>query len=267
MDFSKLISDDLMNVSRLQPDGWSDILPDIRFYINNDWCFPIKHSQDDQLAGIGASLCFPNTAWLAHIIVNDTFRNKGIGMAFVKELVHIIHDQGIETSLLIATDLGYPLYKKAGFETISIYENYIAEPGLPDFGRHTSIINYHTNYKDQLLKMDLEVSGEHRESLIQHGLEDALLFVEDGELQGYFLKKLGDGPIIAKTELAGTELMKVKFKDGQKAVIPHQNTAAVKFLLENGYKKSDHYGRRMVLGKKINWKPECMFARIGGNFG
>ncbi len=56
-----------------------------------------------------------NTAWLAHIIVDPEYRKRGIGSLIVCQLLDFLKNSGCETVSLIATELGYSVYKKAGF--------------------------------------------------------------------------------------------------------------------------------------------------------
>jgi hypothetical protein len=83
----------------------------------------------------------------------------------------------------------------------------------------------------------------------------------------YYLPNLGEGAIYADSAEAGIELMKLKYSTVDKAVIPAENNIGVEFLQQNGFIKTDSIGKRMILGKDIDWKPECFYSRIGGNYG
>jgi len=61
--------------------------------------------------------------------------------------------------------------------------------------------------------------------------------------------------------------MKTKYSKADKAVIPSENQIGIDFLKKNGFILSETKGKRMILGKNIDWKPECIFSRIGGNYG
>ena len=78
---------------------------------------------------------------------------------------------------------------------------------------------------------------------------------------------LGEGLILASDTSAGLELMKIKYSKVDKAVLPGENHFGTNFLGENGFTLSDTKGTRMILGQEINWKPEHIYSRIGGNFG
>src|SRR5665648_764683 len=89
MQFETVTIDDLDEIRNLQPQDWSDIIPEFEFYIQSSFCSPIKTKIDDKIVGIGASIIFKNTSWIAHIIVDSEYRNKGIGAQIVIEILAV----------------------------------------------------------------------------------------------------------------------------------------------------------------------------------
>jgi len=119
MNIEPIAAHDLDEIRHFQPDGWPDILPEFRYYIASDFCFPIKATMDDRIVGIGASIELRNSCWLAHIIVDPQHRNKGIGFQIVEILIANLDP--LSPVLLIATKPGEPLYRKAGFREVTEY--------------------------------------------------------------------------------------------------------------------------------------------------
>src|SRR5690242_17103555 len=115
MIIESLTNEDLPQVSGLQPEGWPSIIPSYQFYLQSSFCFPLKLSVDNQLAGVGTAIVHANTAWLAHIIVDPRQRNKGIGTDITKALIQLAEKYYCRTILLLATTLGEPVYTKLGF--------------------------------------------------------------------------------------------------------------------------------------------------------
>jgi hypothetical protein len=115
--------------------------------------------------------------------------------------------------------------------------------------------------------MDEMISGEHRESLIRINLKNASIYIEKGVLTGLYLPDLGEGLILALNPVAGNALMDLKYATADKAVLPTENKAGNHFLKENGFVVSDQTGKRMIYGKDLLWKPECLYSRVGGNLG
>lgn len=117
MRVQPLNHNDLNSLPGLQPDGWQDITPSFEFYTRSSFCFPLKIISDDKIVGIGTTIIHHDVAWLAHIIVQKDYRKKGIGQLITERLVDSLKPMNCETIYLLATDLGAPVYEKAGFET------------------------------------------------------------------------------------------------------------------------------------------------------
>ena len=110
-----MIGKDIKTIKKLQPKGWSNIVETFKYYYKAPFCYPIKAVIEGEIVGIGTAISYINTGWLAHIIVSEEHRGKGIGGAIVNYLCDYLKNSGHKTISLIATELGYPVYKKAGF--------------------------------------------------------------------------------------------------------------------------------------------------------
>jgi len=257
---------DLDEIRGLQPPDWTDIVPYFRFYIESDFSYPIKAVADGKIVGIGVSVSFPNTAWIAHIIVDPGFRNRGIGDAIVEKLTSAPELPTTETILLIATKLGEPVYLKKGFRVVSEYVFFKRETPPIVYPLSEYISHFDNTCKQQIFDMDKRASDEDRRRLLSACLDTSLLYLEENKLLGYFLPDLGEGLIVADNTRAGLELMKVKYARADKAVIPAENIHGIDFLKENGFVETSR-ANRMVSGHDLRWNPEMLFSRIGGNLG
>ncbi len=267
MKFLPLASCDLDEIKHLQPENWSDIIPDMEFYIRSGFCRPVKTCVDDRITGIGVAIVYDATAWLAHIIVDASYRNRGIGLGIVAELLQVLRDYPVTTCMLTATELGKPVYVKAGFRAVSEYIFMNREKSGIDYPVSPNLVEYTAQYRAQILQMDRRVSAENRERLLSTHLESSWVYLKNGVVQGYFILGLKEGPIIAENPEAGMELMKVKFSKTERIVLPSENIAGIEFLKQNGYAETTTKGTRMVLGENPIWQPEKIYSRIGGNFG
>ncbi len=260
-----LMPTDLEDVAALQPEGWGDILPSIRFYTTSQFCHPLKANLNGKTVGIGTAIMHKNTAWLGHIIVHKDFRNAGIGGSITASLIEIVRGLGYETMFLIATALGERVYSKLGFTTEARYV-FLDFGDLPEPSGESNVEPFQPKYKDDLLDFDLHTSGENRERLLTEHLNDAKLFLQDNKIIGCYLPTLGEGLILASNSAVGVELMKHKYRHNKNFCIPTENVAGISFLEQHGYKKVRE-ASRMILGKKINWDPSKIYSRIGGNLG
>jgi N-acetylglutamate synthase-like GNAT family acetyltransferase len=267
MQCDHVTDDDLEMIGDLQPDGWPDIKEAFKCYIAYEFCNPIKVIIDNTIVGVGTSIMFENTGWLAHIIVHRDFRNKGIGSDIVECLLNDLSNKSVSTVLLIATDLGEPIYKKAGFRLISDYIYLKRKDRWKEKSVSKKIVPYRKEYYSELIKLDKRISGENRESLIKKHIDHSIIYLDNNKLTGFYIPNLGEGLIFANNSVAGIELMKIKYSKVDRAVIPSENKEGIDFLTKNGFILSELKGKRMILGKDIPWKPECIFSRTGGNYG
>ncbi|MBK5215168.1 MAG: GNAT family N-acetyltransferase [Flavobacteriaceae bacterium] len=266
MQFETVTIDDLDEIRNLQPQDWSDIIPEFEFYIQSSFCSPIKTKIDDKIVGIGASIIFKNTSWIAHIIVDSEYRNKGIGAQIVNELLDSLKRDSVATCSLIATELGKPVYLKAGFRIASEYSFFQREKQWVDCPVSENVIPFEEKRRAMIYELDHKISGEKREPLLTDYLSNSKVFVENNKVLGYYIPDLKEGLIYADTDEAGLELMKLKYAKVDKAVLPSDNSTGVAFLLQKGFTET-RKGTRMILGKDLAWNPKKMFGRIGGNFG
>ncbi len=267
MQLEPITLDDLKNLPHLQPEGWSDILPDLQFYVMSDYCNPVKMTADNTIAGIGASIHFKDTAWLAHIIVDAGFRNRGIGFQIVKRLLDDLEKSAIRTCLLTATDLGKPVYVRAGFRKAAEYIFLNRENSWQTVPVSSNIIAFREEFREDVYGMDRLATGEDRENLLSPFLKTARLYVKNFKMRGYLIPGLREGLIIASDEEAGFALMNVKYATSDKAILPADNSAGIDFLLKRGFADSRKTGTRMLRGEDISWQPGMIYSRIGGNVG
>ena len=266
MDIQDLENSDIHFISDIIPIGWEGVIPTIDAYTSTKFCFPIKVSIDKKIVGIGTTIIHNETAWLAHIIVHPEYRNQGIGKVITKTLVDSSHSKACKTIYLLATELGEPVYKKIGFETETEYIVFKGER-TSQTGKNTeNIVAINNNFKKQILDLDKHVSGEDRILLLEQHISDGFLYLQDNEMQGFYLPNLGDGLIIAKTNSAGQELMKLRLKSHNFSAFPIDNVIAMELMRQNNFNKV-RTEKRMRLGKKRNWQPKNIYNRIGGNLG
>lgn len=267
MNFKNISPVDLKDIAELQPEGWPEIIPVFQFYINSTFCNPIMVCIDKEIAGIGNSIVFGNTAWLAHIIVKSNFRRKGVGFQIVSNLINELKKKSVNSVSLIATELGESVYKKYGFISVSDYIHLKRVHKWKKVSVTENIVPYADKFFNDVMKLDCFISGELREPLIKQHLKNSYLYLHNKTVKGFYLPELGEGPIYAENVTAGTELMKVKYSKIDNAVFPSENKSASDFLLQHGFEMIGVKGKRMVLGDDIKWNPECFFSRIGGNYG
>lgn len=256
---------DIPSLSHLQPEGWVDIVPVFEYYTNSPFCFPVKATIDNKIVGVGVTIIHNDVAWLAHIIVDSDYRRQGIGLHITQTIIKIAVENNCSTIYLIATELGELVYRKVGFTTETEYL-FHTNVTKKDWMISDSIRRYKDKYKEQIRALDKAVSGEDRMMHLEEHLENCLIYCDNDNVEGYYMPTLGEGLIIAGTETAGIELLKLHLKDNDRVVIPQENHTARKFLKEIGVGEIKAI-KRMRLGKERDVQFSNFYNRIGGNVG
>ena len=267
MTIETLNNSDVSLLNELQPSGWGTILPAHEFYTTNtNFCFSIRINNDAKIVGIGTAIIHNDVAWLGHIIVHAENRNQGIGKLITQSLVKNSVPKNCETIYLIATDLGAPVYAKAGFETETEYLFFKDIKAEESWRISGNILPFHPDQKTAIAAIDKLASGEDRIFHLEKYLQDGFVYQNNTFIEGFYLPDFGEGLILAATKEAGIELMKMRFANHDNACFPKDNIDAVDFLYKHGYKEFKT-AKRMVLGKRRSWNPSNIYNRIGGNIG
>lgn len=267
MEIEKINIGDLAQLRKLRPEGWPDIVPEFKYYIKSDHCYSIKVNDDNNIIGTGALINYEDSAWIAHVIVDTNYRRRGIGSKIMFDLMEKFEILKAETCFLIATEAGIPLYKEFGFKELSEYVFFQREKPWKDNLPDAHIFPIGIVYHDAIFELDRLISGEDRRILFKEFLDSGFAYMIDNKLSGFYLPELREGPIIAENDNAGIALMKLKYAHIGNAVLPAENLSGIQYLKQNGFVKTKKRGLRMYYGKEVKWKPECIFSRIGGNFG
>jgi GNAT superfamily N-acetyltransferase len=259
---------DLARISHLQPDGWEDITEFFEVYVEAGFCLPLKIEDNNRIVALGSLVLHRETAWLAHIIVDARMRRKGLGLAVTEELIRLAEKNGRNVQLLIATQLGAPLYECAGFRHSCDYVFYQKQTGGVG-GVPSQIRVLEPGDFPQLLKLDRLASGEDRSAVLSsHGTTGWVYTGSGGKaIRGFFLPNLGEGTIVAQDAEAGTALMGLRLAKAETApVLPAGNRAANSFLRDSGL-KIKRSATRMVRNGDDPLKQDMVFNRIGGHLG
>lgn len=266
MEYSAFGSNDFEKIEELQPPGWGLLTPRFEEFIRSPRCQPIKLCDAGRMIGLGTSIFHEDSAWLACIIIHPDYRNRGLGSQITQKLLNAIDREKYSTVFLDATEFGFPVYQKLGFELEGWYshrrlqgEKIITEP-------QTGLTDFEPGYQQQLLDLDRQFCNENRPFILEQYLETAKLIVHETELQGFYLPDLGDGLIVAKNQEAGLHLLKERMRKFDYAVLPDVQTEAKAILETQGFKEVKK-SRRMYLGKKRIWNKEMLYNRISGQLG
>lgn len=254
---------DFDSIDTLQPAEWGTIIPQFQYYLNAANCHPIKMVDDGKIIGVGNTILHKNTAWLSHIIVGKEYQGKGVGTTLTQTLINSVPATH-KTILLVATPMGEFVYNKLGFETVCEYVAYKDIDIAPE--DYPYIRPFDEKYSEAMHRIDTEIFGEDRHYTITPHLPKAHVYVKDGVVEGFYAPTFGEGLVIAHTEEAGIALLNLRLQNKKPCVFPAENTVAANYLQAHNYQEVKRM-KKMLLGEKINWQPQKVYGRMGGNFG
>jgi predicted N-acetyltransferase YhbS len=215
--------------------------------------------RDGRIVGTGASVAFGTHGWLGGIAVADEARGSGVGGRLTQAAIEALGEP--ETILLLASDLGRPIYDRLGFEPECRYPVFAGTEitQVRDGVRPATPAD-----REAILALDEYATGERRTLALDVSLDGALV-TED--LAGVALKPPFPAlPIIARTPEAGAALLAATLAPGLRLAVPETNPAAIAALHALGAEEVRSV-TRMHRGPAIAWRPEWVWGVFSLFFG
>lgn len=215
MNFENLSPDWLASAVRLSTQaGWNQTPEDwhrlIRLAPNGVkvWIADGEVRASYSIFGLGSRV-----AWLGMVLVDRDFRGRGLGKTLFAHALQEAGDGGQEVLGLDATELGEPIYRKSGFETVVPIVRWqgMLSPGLAT----TPSPGFRSGFTPAVVDLDRRLLGEDRSALLADlaGHDGTFFRLEQGEeLLAYAVLRPGRtashlGPVVATTAENFTEIL------------------------------------------------------------
>lgn len=95
-----------------------------RSMISDDAFVPLIARVDGRPVGRGLLFLDDGVAGVYNVGVIEAYRRRGIGEAITWEILRAGREAGADIGVLQASEMGYPLYERMGFETIVEYHHF-----------------------------------------------------------------------------------------------------------------------------------------------
>jgi GNAT superfamily N-acetyltransferase len=141
--------------------GWGNLRPHFAFYLEQPGCYPLVAEIEEKTVGTAAGTRRGSVGWIGHVIVQTGYRRRGIGSALVEAVIARLEEAGCRTLLLIATDLGRPVYERLGFRVDSLYCK-LSGPTLDAHPTHPDLRRVAESDLPAIRALDQMASGEDR---------------------------------------------------------------------------------------------------------
>ena len=257
--------DDIPVVHAMPPEDWQANLGKIiRTHYDEDYFIPIVAvDKNDRIMGTAFGIVLGKSIWLGFVIVAEADRRKGIGSAMVSYLIDQGQSRGLQSVQLFATTMGEPVYQKIGFRATSLYHTFegpkldIPSEEMPHI-RPIDQSDFET-----VCALDERIMGENRSCLLKQVYPTGWKYVDckTARIKGVFLPDMDNGMILANDQTAGTTLLRFKHHlSTTPSVIPEENTGAITYLQNQGFRKTKSVPR-MIYGQSIKWEAKQLYSR------
>jgi ribosomal protein S18 acetylase RimI-like enzyme len=265
--------------------GFGDRREFFRMAIEMPDCRPILAVSEGRPIGTGLGAIHGDVGWVGVIFVAPELRGRGIGRALTVAVCDILQGAGCRSLVLVATDLGRPVYDRLGFREQTRYHMYPADPldspPLPPPG--TNLRPIRAADVEAIAVLDRHASGEDRRPLIDRFAASGWL-LEDERDAG-----MGAGTgeptlraFLLPTYRGNAALIALRHEDAEclldlhRHLVPQGGTAWAGLITENeaGRRLLAERGRaewrtfpRMVRGPEPEWRPAAIWGQFNHAMG
>jgi ribosomal protein S18 acetylase RimI-like enzyme len=237
-------------------------------------CRPIVAVEGDRIVGTGVGAVHGRVGWIGVIFVAPELRRRGIGRALTEHVCEDLEHAGCRSLVLVATDLGRPLYERLGFRVASQYHMFSGDPlseaPAPPSGAILRPVR--PGDLEALCALDRKATGEDRRPLIEHYAGAGWLLENPAGPRAFLLPThRGNGALVAGAEDDALCLLNLHRhlapKDGHAwAGLPTENEAGRRLLTEESWYAWRTFPR-MVRGDETGWQPAMIWAQFNHAMG
>lgn len=266
-----MTSDDIpFGMTLKQANGWNQLPGDWQRFVDLEpgGCFVAEF--EGNFIGTTCTVIFENVAWVAMVLVDQSYRGKGIGTALMKRALNYLREQNVSTIRLDATPMGQPVYEKLGFKadyTLARYAGNLPSRPAPGEG----VEHVLPGEVKVIGEIDREVTGTDRSKMLGRFFFEsprAMRWIRSE--RSFVYTRAGSnarqvGPCLATSDAAPRLLEDVCHHHAGADVymdIPVANEPACRFALSLGLTVQRRL-LRMTLGPRVQENLDKLWASSG----
>jgi len=226
----------------------------------------VARDGEGRVVATSVAIRYKRTGWIGHVFVRPDLRGRGLGTRMTLVAQRVLERAGCDSIVLVATDLGRPIYERLGFRIESSYHEMrgTALPKTVELAPYRPLL---PSDRAALLALDRQVSGDDRGPMLARfeafawglprngGLAGAAVPLPWGGVWAAFLPGAGEAETTALVRIIRTV-----GSIGPEVVVypPDENRRAIDLLRDNGFEELRTIPR-MVLGKRSQWTPAAVW--------
>ena len=274
-----MTADDVVPLTdAIAADHWGERRSWFEFVVGHLACRPLV-AEDGDGRRLGSAVATINgpVAWIGTIWVVPDRRREGIGERLTDAVLDVAGDAGCRTSVLVATDVGRPLYEKLGFEvqtSIVVLEapgtgadaSGIAADGQAD----PRVRPFRPDDLEAMARLDRAATGEDRRHLLLPFATPASATVFDDPAHGIggFVVRApwGGGATIAPDPDVALALLEARRRRTSpdrhvRAGVLAENASGLETLAHAGWTEAWR-APRLIRGAALVWHPEAIWGQF-----
>lgn len=235
---------------------------------------PIVAAVDGQLVGTGVGTANGRVGWVGTIFVDRSQRGRGLGRALTEAVIERLDARGCTTLLLVATELGRPVYTRLGFAEHGWYQTFEAD-GLAAGAQAAdpAIGPLSSDHLPAMAELDALATGEDRSLLLADVLAAAgsepgwALAGASGGLGAFLVRPpWGGGATIARSVANAMALLEHRRRLAGperrvRAGVLAANADGAAGLRAAGWSEGWR-AIRMIRGEPLSWRPEMIWGQF-----
>jgi predicted N-acetyltransferase YhbS len=268
----------------IRRDGWGDRREWFRFAVPHPRCTVFAAEVDGEVVGTGVATHNGPVAWIGTIWVASSWRGRGLGTALTEAPIEAATAAGAQTLVLVATELGRPLYERLGFEVQTWYVTVEAPGRQGGAGSHATegataasrIRPFAASDLPAMFALDRAATGEDRAHLLEAiATPDGTRVVTDtatGDVRGFLVRApWGGGATIAPDADDALRLLEGRrdtypFDRKVRAGTLADNEAGLARLAAAGWTEAWR-APRLIRGAPLEWDPTAIWGQFNHALG
>ena len=261
-----MIADDVPAAASVGAEvGWPGRERLFEFYVGHPFCEAVAAEVGGEVVGIGFGTRNGAVGWIGLVCVRPGNRGRGIGGTLTERIAERLDGRGCRTLVLTATEMGFPVYEKLGFETETLYHGF-SGPGLGPEPPVPGVRRMRPEDLAAVCDLDRRMIGEDRSHLLRALAGPGWVMVgDDGKVRGYHTPvPWGGGPLVTPDPDAARALTRLArtLASPDETVrfwLADENATGAGFMEEMGFERIRRLPR-MVRGEPLTWRPESLWG-------